>query len=173
MSKYPIETARLFLREWHAGDAEAMYGLNADSEVLRYTGDVPFASVEEARVFIEGYDQYQRHGIGRWAVITRAEQRFIGWCGLKQHSNGLVDLGFRFYASVWGRGYATEAAQASLQYGHHQLGIKRIVGRASSDNLASHRILEKIGMKRLGTESVEGIGLSVIYESNVSKQATA
>ncbi|MEZ4687860.1 MAG: GNAT family N-acetyltransferase [Bacteroidia bacterium] len=71
------------------------YELNADPEVIRYTGDPPFGSVEEARKFIEEYDAYAKHGIGRWAVIEEEMGDFIGFCGLKKHDDGEVDLGYR------------------------------------------------------------------------------
>lgn len=141
-----IETDRLLLREFDASDAGKMYQLNLDPEVLRYTGDKPFSSVQEARAFLENYEYDRALGIGRWAVILKSGQEFIGWCGLKRNEEELIDIGFRFFQAHWNRGYASEAAQATLRYGFMEKGIPRIIGRAAVENRASIRVLEKLGM---------------------------
>jgi RimJ/RimL family protein N-acetyltransferase len=82
---------------------------------------------------------------------------FIGWCGLKYRPElDEIDLGYRFMKSAWGKGYATEAAMASIKYGFEQLGMRKIVGRAMPGNLGSIKVLEKCGMKFIGEEIVDG-----------------
>lgn len=143
-----LQTNRLLLRELTPGDAKNMYLLNLDPEVIRYTGDGPFASEPEARLFLENYDQYEKYGMGRWAVIRKSDETFLGWCGLKYSPDaGECDIGFRFFRKHWGQGYATEAAKACLEYGFDTLNLPTIVGRAMCDNLASVRVLEKIGLR--------------------------
>lgn len=156
-------TERLTLRELIPGDAMHFFSLNADPEVLRYTGDEPFASVAAAETFLWNYPDYQRNGFGRWAVLDREAGEFLGWCGPKRNEEGLVDLGFRFYRKYWGKGYATEAARASVAYGFEQLGISEIIGRAAIDNRASIRVLEKVGMKFWKEDRCEGIERAVYY----------
>lgn len=141
-----IETDRLLLREFDTSDAGKMYQLNLDPEVVRYTGDKPFSSVREARTFLENYEYDSALGIGRWAVILKSGQEFIGWCGLKRNEEGLIDIGFRFFQVHWNKGYASEAARATLRYGFLEKGIPRIIGRAAGENRASIRVLEKLGM---------------------------
>ncbi len=142
-----IETERLILREFQLTDAEFLYELNADPEVIQFTGDPAFASVQEAADLIKNYDQYKLYGYGRWSVITKEGNQFIGWCGLKNHpKEGFIDLGYRLFKSAWGNGYATEAAKACLEYGHYELGMKEIVARVLPENKASIRVIEKIGM---------------------------
>ena len=85
--------------------------LNADPEVIKYTGDRPFSSVDDARIFIQNYDHYSRFGYGRWAVLTEAST-FLGWCGLRNDGMGNVDLGFRIFRSYWSQGIATECGHA-------------------------------------------------------------
>jgi len=115
---------------------------------LRYTGDRPFESIAEARAFLDSYDVYERYGYGRWAVVRRFDENCLGWCGLKYSpESGETDIGFRFFRKYWGQGYATEAAQACLDYGLQKLGLEQIVGRAMQSNRASVRVLEKIGMR--------------------------
>ena len=150
---YLLETPRLLLREFRQEDAPHFFALNEDPEVVRYTGDPPFASLEEARQFLLDYDQYEKYGYGRWAVLRKPERgegrpQWIGWCGLR-YVPGLdeTDIGFRFFRRYWRQGYATEAARACLDFGFDQLGLKRIVGRAMKENGASIRVLEKIGLE--------------------------
>lgn len=159
-----IETERLLLRTFTAADAGLIYRLNADPEVTRYTHD-PVRDLTHAQEVLEKsiLPQYALYNHGRWAVHVKSDYDsistgFIGWCGLKTRPElNEVDLGYRFMKSSWGKGYATEAAYASLQYGFGTLGLQRIVGRALPGNIASIRVLEKCGMTYLGEEIVEGL----------------
>ncbi len=156
-----LKTPRLLMRELISEDAERFYQLNADPEVSRYTGDAAFADVEAARDFLRGYDHYEKYGFGRWAVIRREDGEFLGWCGIKYTSEiDEYDIGFRFFRACWGRGYATEAAKVSLDYGLSHLRIKTMVGRAMKANTASVKVLEKIGMvywKSMDFHGSEGV----------------
>lgn len=160
---YLIETKRLYLRPFDIADGEAFYLLNTDPEVMQFTGDVPFNSVEESKQFIENYDHYEKHGYGRWTVVLKATGKVIGWCGLKYHAEGYVDIGYRFFKSEWGRGYATEAATGCLKYGRENIKDLPIWGRVSQDNLASIRVLEKIGMQFFKSAECEGIKDSLYF----------
>lgn len=142
-----ITTPRLNLRQLTPADAERFYLLNADPEVIRYTGDAAFAAMDEAKEFLEGYNHYEKYGFGRWAVIRKEDNEFLGWCGLKYTpETDEYDIGFRFFKKYWNQGYATEAAKACLDYGLNDLGMKTIIGRAMKANSASIKVLEKIGM---------------------------
>jgi len=141
-----IETDRLILRELATEDAREIYNLNQDPEVVKYVKSSPFESIDDARVFLEGYDRYKKEGMGRWACIIKETNEFIGWCGLIMEESGDVDLGFRLYRKNWGNGYATEAAKACLKYGFEELGLKRIVASALAENKASINVIEKLGM---------------------------
>ncbi len=145
-----IETKRLFLRELTISDAENMYLLNLDPEVLQFTGDEPFSDVQGAKTFLEKYDHYSKYGFGRWAVINKENNDFLGWCGLK-YSPELdeFDIGFRFFKKHWNKGYATEAAEACLKLGFEKFKMQKILGRAMLKNIGSIKVLEKIGLKYL------------------------
>jgi Acetyltransferases, including N-acetylases of ribosomal proteins len=145
--KVVLETERLRLREFTPKDAQSMFDLNADPEVIKYTGDLPFESVEQAKAFLQNYNDYQENGFGRWAMITKTENEFIGWCGLKLNEEELIDLGFRVFRKHWNKGYASEAAKACIQYGFETLGFDQIIGRVLSENAASIKVLEKLGMQ--------------------------
>ena len=130
------------------GDAMFLYSLNSNPEVIRYTGDESFFNMSAAQNFLRDYDHYDKHGFGRWAVVLKKDQRFIGFCGLrKDEKTGDVDLGFRFFADYWSQGYATEASHAALHIGFREFGLETIIGRCLRENLASISVLQKLGMQ--------------------------
>ena len=146
-----IETNRLYLRELTVADAENFYLLNADEDVIKYTGDKAFDSINEAKSFLENYNPYQEYGYGRWAVIAKSNEEFLGWCGLKYSPEiDEVDIGFRFFKKHWNKGFATESAKACIDYGFEKLNLQTIVGRAMEANVASIKVLEKLGMTFVG-----------------------
>lgn len=159
-----IETERTLMRKLIKEDADDFYALNLDKEVLKYTGDQPFENIQAAIDFLTKYDQYEKYGVGRLAVIDKATLKFIGWCGLKySHDKHEYDIGFRFYRKYWNKGYATETAKRCLELGFSELKIEKIVGRAMKENIGSIKVLEKIGMtfkENFDFEGQEG----VIYE---------
>jgi ribosomal-protein-alanine N-acetyltransferase len=141
------ETPRLHLREITVDDAKNAYELNLDPEVIKYTGDGPFSSIEDARDFLSKYDHYKKYGFGRWAVINKTDNDFLGWCGLKYtEEKNEFDVGFRFFKKHWNKGYATESAKACIDLGFNKFNMDRIVGRAMKENTASINVLKKIGL---------------------------
>lgn len=162
--KQILETNRLFLRELNPDDAENFYNLNLNPNVIKYTGNSAFKSTEEARAFLENYPDYKLNGYGRWAVINKETNTFIGWCGLKfGETENETDIGFRFFEKEWNKGYATESAMACINYGFEKLHLKRIIGRAMKANTGSIKVLEKIGLKYKQNAELDGQE-AVIYE---------
>ncbi|MEO1257813.1 MAG: GNAT family N-acetyltransferase [Bacteroidota bacterium] len=145
-----LETNRLIIRELNVGDAGYFYELNKDPLVIQYTGDVAFESEKAAKLFLEKYpaNNYLKYNCGRWAVILKSTNEWLGWCGIKyMPAYKEYDIGYRFYRKYWGHGYATESALACLQYGFAELKLNEIVGHAMKENIASIKVLEKIGME--------------------------
>ena len=141
------ETERLILREFDISDAQTFYELNLDEEVMRYTADKVFASVDESAYLIRNYKEYKKNGYGRWTVVLKESNEILGWCGLKYiESVQEVDLGYRLHKKYWNKGFATEASKASLAIGFEQYGLDLIVGRTMKENAASIKVLEKTGM---------------------------
>src|SRR5437016_752868 len=104
-----LETERLILRRYVEDDAEAVYELNRDPEVIRYTGDRGLASIEEARAMLRGRTlaDYEKYGFGRWACVHKEEDKVIGFAGLKFLEDlQEVDIGYRLMRAYWGRGLA-------------------------------------------------------------------
>lgn len=162
-----LETTRLLLRTFTAADAGLIYELNKDPEVTRFTHD-PVKNEAHAKEVLEKsiLPQYALYNHGRWAVHLKADLAFMGWCGLKYRpERNETDLGYRFKKEYWGKGYATEAAFASVKYGFEKLNLSCITGRADLGNIASTTVLEKIGMQYTGEDIVDGLPVRsyVIY----------
>ena len=146
--EFTMFTDRLVLRSLRASDAGELFDLNSDPEVMRYTGEEPFANADEALRFVERNDADATGGLARWAVTDARNGDFMGYCGLRRDGpEEEVDLGFRLFRRYWSRGYATEAARASLAAGFERFGLERIIGRAMRENLPSITVLRKLGMQ--------------------------
>jgi len=152
-----LTTDRLIMRPITVQDAENLYLLNLNPEVIRYTADPPFESIDHSRKFCATYDQYQKYKMGRFSTFLKSDGNFIGWCGLKYHENGEVDLGYRILQDYWGNGYATESSIASLEYGFRQLSLKEIVAYAMKNNTTSIKVMQKLGMSYASDIKLEGI----------------
>lgn len=140
-------TNRIILREMALKDAKAIYDLNNDPEVIKFTGDPPFLSIEEAEQFLVAYDHFEKYQRGRWLICDKSSKEVLGWCGLKYHDdNGENDLGYRLYKKQWNQGYATEASHLALQYGFRRLGLESIIARADKRNRASLKVMQKLGL---------------------------
>ena len=152
-----LETNRLYLRRMTLEDAENAYLLNLDPEVIQYTGDASFESIESAQTFLANYNHYEKYDFGRWAVINKESDAFLGWCGLKFTPElNEYDIGFRFFKKYWNKGYATEAARACVDLGFNHYNLTTIVGRARKENIGSIRVLEKIGLTYLKDFDFDG-----------------
>ena len=162
--KIHIETKRLIMRDLIEQDTQGMFELDSEPEVHTYLGNNPIKTLNEAEnniVFIK--EQYEKNGIGRWAVIEKKTGDFIGWSGFKlitdvvNNRTQYYDLGYRFIKKYWGKGYATETAIASLDFGFNQLNQKEICAIADIENLASNKILQKIGMSKVNKFDYENL----------------
>jgi len=149
-----IETERLLIREFTMDDDKGMFAMDSDPEVHKYLGMDPVTSIGQSRDVIAFImQQYRDHGIGRWVVIEKATGDFVGWTGHKRFTDtvnkhtGHIDFGYRQAKRFWGKGYATEAGKAALHYGIDQLGLTDLYAMTDVDNLASRRVLEKLGFK--------------------------
>ncbi len=144
-----LETNRFYFRYMTTADANDFYLLNSDPEVIQYTGDSRFETVDQASDFLRQYDQYNLYGVGRCAVIDKATHQFVGWCGIKYtEKTDEYDIGFRFFKKYWNRGYATETARYWLYLAEHFMLIPNLIGRVDYNNKASQYVLEKLGFQK-------------------------
>ena len=149
-----LETERLLLRPLELSDAQAMFVMDNNPEVHKYLWQNPTQTIEESIKIIEYVQsQYKRNNIGRFATILKETGEFIGWTGIKfvdeTPENGNInfyDFGYRLAEKFWGKGYATEATVAWLDYGFNQMNIEIMNAYTHNDNGASNHILEKSGM---------------------------
>jgi ribosomal-protein-alanine N-acetyltransferase len=160
-----IETARLRLRLFTGDDLDDLACLCGDPQVMRYLGveagkTLSLAETEaHLRNFIEGW---RKRGFGWWAVVGKETGRFLGLCGLKA-LDAEVELIYLLHAQYWGRGFASEAARASLRYGFEELHLERIMAVTRRENVASQRVMQSIGMRPDGEVHYHGIsGVSYV-----------
>ncbi len=160
--KTPVETERFILRQILESDAQDLFELDSDPDVHAYLGKKPIKSLKEAQGivrYIRG--QYKENGIGRWAIIDKKTNEFLGWSGLKYETAlrknfPYYDVGYRLKKKHWGRGVATETALAALDYGFQKLHLAEIYAAAHVENIASNKTLQKIGLKFIETFDCDG-----------------
>jgi ribosomal-protein-alanine N-acetyltransferase len=123
--------------------------MDLDPEVHRYifVHGVPDAKTWRARLLERIESGWPEPG-GLWVVEWRHRPGFLGWCGIfPLEDSGLIELGYRYVRAAWGQGIATEAAAAVLEHGFTELKLDPIVAVAHPDNLASRRVLAKLGFR--------------------------
>ena len=149
-----IETGRLRLRWFAEPDAAFILELLNEPEWKQYIGDKNVTTLAAARDYIESgpCTSYRRYGFGLWAMQRKSDAELVGMCGLiKRDTLADVDLGFALLARHAGKGYAQEAAAATLAYARDTLGLARVVAITTPDNTRSARVVERLGMRRSGT----------------------
>lgn len=153
-----LETNRLIMRPFEERDAEGLFLLDSNPEVMKYVGGVVSTKIEQSQQMIEFIQkQYKENGVGRLAVIEKSTNTLIGWSGLKyltSEINGMknvYELGYRFLPEYWGKGYATETARAALNYAFNEIKTDVVYAMAVTENTGSNRVLQKLGFEELGT----------------------
>lgn len=163
-----LQTPRLILRRFAPEDTALILELNSDPDIVKYVHEPALKTEEEARRILSEIilPQYENN-LGRWAIHTIDRMDFIGWCGLKFRPElDEIDLGYRFMKKAWGKGYATEAAKHCLDYGFQQLLLSKITGRAHIENIASYKVLEKIGMEFISEDIIDNCPVRTYTKSN-------
>lgn len=148
-----IETRRLSLRRQTASDAPFILRLLNDAAFLRHIGDRGVRTVEDAEAYIRdgAVASYAAHGFGLWLVESKDAGEAIGVCGLlRRDFLEDVDLGFAFLPEHRRRGYAREAAEATIMFAREQLGLERLAAIVSPENTASIRLLEGLDFRSRG-----------------------
>ncbi|NOT59455.1 MAG: GNAT family N-acetyltransferase [Acidobacteria bacterium] len=148
MSEFILETPRLRLREITDANVEELFAIWGDAATLLYFPQ-PIDRAGMRDWMARNQTRYEQHGFGLWAVIRKADEQFVGDCGLTiQDVDGVAELevGYHFNQHYWGQGYATEAARACMDYAFQQLGRERIISLIRPENMPSRRIAERNGM---------------------------
>jgi ribosomal-protein-alanine N-acetyltransferase len=148
-----LDTERLHLRPLAMSDTESLLVLHQDTAMQRYFGDGHVYSPEESRTWLEWHvGMWELNGYGFFAANLREEGNFIGWLGINKvlddpDLEGSTEIGWFIDSRYWGQDLATEGAQEALTFGFATLGLDRIMARYRTDNVASGRVMEKIGMR--------------------------
>lgn len=146
-----LTTERLILRRWQESDFEPFCQLNADPVVMEYFLNV--LTPDQTREMIDRMEsRFDQEGIGYWAVELADTKQFIGCVGLgrpnwQAHFTPCVEIGWRLARPFWGKGYAPEAARATLRDGFERMNFDEIVSITATINSNSIKVMEKIGMK--------------------------
>ncbi len=147
-----IESDRLILRRWREADAEPFHVMCNDPAVMEHLG--PSQTRDEVEAAIARQNGFiDAHGHCFWAVERREDGAFLGFCGIKPGAlgtpvEGRAEIGWRLGAPHWGKGYAREAAEASIAYGWSTLGFDSIWAITTVANSRSWGLMERLGMTR-------------------------
>jgi RimJ/RimL family protein N-acetyltransferase len=146
-----LETERMFFRQFRAEDAQLLFELDSDPEVMRFITKgkpTPLARIQNEFIprFLEYYRQSPPRGF--WAAHLRGTRDFIGWFHLRPDrvSPGEMELGYRLKRGVWGRGLATEGARTLLERACREWNYAKVYARTLTGHLASRRVMEKAGL---------------------------
>jgi RimJ/RimL family protein N-acetyltransferase len=163
-----LVTPRLILRPWREADLAPFAALNADPRVMELMpGRLDRAESDSMAARIAAH--FDRHGFGLWAVEAPGAAPFIGFVGLSRPDfeagfTPCVEVGWRLAVEHWGRGYATEAARAAIDFGfapagHAGAGLEEIVSFTVPQNRRSRAVMERLGMSRDPAEDFDHPGL--------------
>ena len=146
---YPvIETERLLLRMFKAEDLEVIYCLFSDADVQKYLSVENKRTREQLRIALKNFVcRWEERGFGLWCVTEKKTGEMVGYCGFQYFDNmPQVEIIFAFLRNFWSKGFATEAAKACLRFWFEEMNRDQLFAATSPENLASLRVLEKIGM---------------------------
>jgi RimJ/RimL family protein N-acetyltransferase len=154
-----VETIRLRLRMFAPGDLDRLCLILSDHSVVRYLGveaGKPFTRAECEEALNNAVEAWSKYGYGRWAVIDKVTGELIGLCGLRSRE-GTPELLYILAEAYWNEGLATEAAGACLRFAFEELEVSRIIAFTRHENVASRRVLEKLGMSYEGKVQEAGV----------------
>jgi RimJ/RimL family protein N-acetyltransferase len=163
-------TDRIVLRQWSESDATPLFTICSEPDVSRYLGWDP-TRVNDAQTLIRDFIQREEGlGVTTWAVTLKEPDELIGWCGYARTNAQwlnpeVVEIGWMLGTTWWGRGLATEAATAALAIGAQRIDRRRIISKCSEENRRSERVMERIGLVRVGL--VRGHARTVLYRAAV------
>ena len=145
-----LETDRLLLRRWKASDREPFAEMNADPRVMEFFPAC--LSREESDALVDRIEShFENHGFGLFAAELKADAKFIGFIGLyvatfQAHFTPCVEIGWRIAVPYWKQGLATEGSREVIRFAFDRLRLDSIVSFTVSENIASRRVMEHLGM---------------------------
>jgi len=163
-----IETERLILREFQLSDLQGLAPILANPLVMEFS-PTGILSTQQTLEKIQNFMAlYGEHGFGKWAVLLKANQKLIGYCGIaveKIEDTYEIEIGYRLTPRYWGMGLATEAAEKAISYGFNTFQFSYILGIVERENLGSATVLQKLGMQFKKSTLFHGVPMD-IYRLN-------
>jgi len=163
MLQIPRIAAKGFtMRGFRERDVDDLHAILKNPEVLRYFPPTDSPSLEKVKKLVESQQvHWDEHGYGWWALADHGSDALIGWCGLNYlPDTDEVELKYLLAENYWGKGIATDASLLSLEKWISDTEIEEIVGLVHPENIASQRVLEKVGM--LFIEKAQYFGMEVL-----------
>ena len=169
-----IETRRLILRPFEPADVEAAFEWFGDRVVMRFTVTGPDKSIEQTRTRLTYFEKHQQtHGFSKWVILNAASGVAIGDSGLLVLPEcGWIDLGFRLSQPHWGQGLATEVASAWVRAAFDEYHIHRLGAFVHPENVASIRVLEKLGFHAERRDTVMGME-SIVFSLDANSSGAS
>ncbi len=167
-----IHTRRMILRGFTPEDFEPLCAILSKRDVLRYLPNTePFPPQVVERIMQRQTRHWQEHGYGWYAVADRQTAELVGWCGLNVlDETGETEIKYLLDKPYWGRGLATEAATRCMQAGFDEQGLGEIIGLVHPENIASRRVLEKLGLQYSGRLHLWGLDLDRYASRRMGKR---
>lgn len=151
-----IQTNRLIIRSFSESDINTYCKIVSKPEVVKYLrNNKPHSKIEAESYIKDTMSKEKSSGIARYAVSLKTTGELIGFCGFDISGNN-IDFGWRYDSSVWGNGYASEAAHAVLNFGINELKLNSIIAGCAIENIASVKIIEKLGFPHCESGIVNG-----------------
>lgn len=163
IDKQTIITERLYMRKLSLEDIDDMYGIVKKNAVGKWLAASKGMTKEETKIYVEKFaNHWNQYGFGVWAVFNTCTGDMIGHCGLRYVDQQTKDVEIMYLLDpeCWGRGYATEAAKASIQYATHSMKMKKLMARIKMTNDKSKKVLETLGFQFLYDKNDHGKQLS-------------
>lgn len=153
-----LETERLTLRPFREADATALFEISQEPEVVRFVGDRHVPTLQEAWRMVAGWiGHWALRGYGHWAIEERESGRFIGRAGIINPAEWPgPEVGYLLGREWWGRGYATEAAQAAMDWGFREIGFSDLISLIDPQNLRSVAVATRLGEVLRGETEIIG-----------------
>lgn len=145
-----IETERLILRKFQLSDLQGLASILANPLVMEFSPTGVLSTQQTLEKIQSFRTSYDTHGFGKWAILLKTSQELIGYCGIaveKIDDKDEIEIGYRLTPRYWGMGLATEAAKRTIRYGLHAFQFPYILGLVERKNIASVKVLQKLGMQ--------------------------
>lgn len=154
--KIIFESKNFIFREFEIEDVDLIYELDSEPEIHKYLTSIPMKNKTEAELVITYFrNHYKQFNLGRWAIIRKSDNNFIGWAGIKfekeivMNRSNFYDFSGRIMKKFWQKGYSREVAKSCLNFGFEKLQLNEIIAMSRVDNYLSNNLLQKVGFECL------------------------